>query len=341
MTARRAASAVAPALPAPLLRAARRRSGFDPRLAERASSPRERAARRVRWALAQGRPVILQHPRWAAIRWFLVDTAIDLRIGRPACKGRVLDMSEVAVRQEQQAWARLLASIATTLRTDLPSAAAWPMAREGFRFGLVHLFDAASRHGTGRALLCCGVEHLGVSVMRDLCLAWQEHAAAQGPRAVRMLLAIREGMGDLPLDDAARVRLDDPDEDEAVELLGELLGTRDPHLLEAVVRRVGAVPGFLESVAHAGPEHRGTAGLGPMYEELLDALQIARTDERLDARLDALQGHPDGLAMDADADVALERAGLVRLVHTGRIGGGRRALLRSPLIEALRSSELA
>jgi len=292
-------------------------------------APRERAVRRLRAGLLEGRPVLLQHVRWPALSWLVEGLEADLAIEPEplvVCHAPIDGMVDGA-----DGWRSVPALVAETLGVDVDDASAMSAAsREGFRRRLLVVLKTAARvSDVRRVVFISGADALGFEVIQDLCFAWRD--ASQRYTGVPLLvLARRVGGQSLRFEGALTVRLPDPSRGEAVRMLAELLGGGDRERLETVVHNVGTVPGFLLRVARAGgiTSARGVArALGSMWRELVAAVEIVRSQEVLAERLDdlCLGAQPAQPLLDRP----LLRAGLI--AREDRRGQAM-VRLRSPLV---------
>src|SRR5690606_22326886 len=93
---------------------------------------------------------------------------------------------------------------------------------------------------------------LGAEPLQTLCDAWREATSEMTPGSSPLLtLACRVGGAELNLPSSVEVPLVDPDPEEAVRMVAELLGGDDPAVLGRLVLAVGPVPAFLQGAATA------------------------------------------------------------------------------------------
>jgi hypothetical protein len=295
--------------------------------------PRAQAVRRIRAAIRRGRLVIVHYPRWSDVTGMLDDLAVDLAVADTPLQSARIDLSDPRLRETPGAWGRLLAIVSQHADVPLPSAAAWPMAREGFRFGLRAIFEAA-RENPPRVLLAERGHNLPWEILADMATAWSQWAAGQsGPAAIRMLVTTRADVPPMVPDDCELIDLPDFGEEEAASWLTGWLGVDRVPEIRRMIRQMGGVPDLLRQVVTAGkvPDTSTPEGAlrawGGQLGRLESAVQLARTEENVAERLDALFAGP--LPTRPAVDQALVRAGLVRV----RQGPYRRdTALRSPSI---------
>lgn len=292
-------------------------------------APRERAVRRLRAGLLEGRPILLQHVRWPALGWLVEGLEADLAIEpeplvvRHTALGGIVDGAD--------GWRAVPALVAETLGVDFEDTSAMSAAsREGFKRRLMTVLKTAARvSDVRRVVFLSGADALGFEVIQDLCFAWRD--ASQRYRGVPLLVVARRvGGQSLQFDGALSVRLPDPSRTEAIRMLAELLGGSDRERLETVIDNVGTVPGFMLRVARAGgiTSARGVArALGSMWRELVAAVDIVRGQEILAERLDALCTGPQ--PAQPLLDRPLLRAGLIARADRR---GAPQVRLRSPLV---------
>lgn len=294
------------------------------------------AARRVRVGLRRGQLVVLRHPRWADVGGFLDDLSVELDVSDVPLPCQRVDLSDSRLRRTPGAWGRLLAILAEQTGAPLPSAAAWPMAPEGFRFGVQAVLEAATDQRP-RVLLAERGHHLPADVLSDLALGWSTWAAGQaGPPNVRLLLAVRAGVHATMPEGCTVVDLPDPTNYEAVVQLAGWLGTDRVTALQGVIAATGELPELLRQIVLAGDlpdptkSEQVLRAWGGVRRGVIAAVQIARSDDNLARRLDRLAEGPR--PFDAETDVTLEVAGLVR---RRRRGLNVEAQLRSPTLALL------
>ncbi|HMV69764.1 MAG TPA: hypothetical protein PKA64_23175, partial [Myxococcota bacterium] len=245
-------------------------------------------------------------------------------------------LSDARLRRTPGAWGRMLAILAEHVEAPLPSAAAWPLAPGGFRFGVQALLEAASRRSP-TVLLAERGHHLPADVLSDLARSWSDWAASLGePPAVRLLLAVRAG-GQAPMPEACTVvDLPDPTPYEALVQLAGWLGTDRVTALQGVLAATGEIPELLRQIVVAGrlpdPAQAETVlrAWGGVRRGVVAALQIARADDALAQRLDQLA--KGGQPFEPATDLPLEEAGLIR---RRRRGLAVEAQLRSPTFAQL------
>lgn len=293
--------------------------------------PRAQAVRRIRAGIRRGKLVIVHYPRWSDVTGMLDDLAVDLGVADSPIQSARIDLSDPRLREAPGAWGRLLAIVSQHAGVPLPSAAAWPMAREGFRFGLTAIFEAA-RDNPPRVLLAERGHHLPWEILADMATAWSQWAAGQsGPAAIRIVVATRADVPPIVPDDCELIDLPDFGEDEAVSWLTGWLGVDRVPQIRAMISRMGGVPDLMRQVVTAGkvPDVSTPAGAlaawGGQLGRLESAVQLARTQDEVAERLDALFGGPQPTKPEVDR--VLVRAGLARM----RQGPLRRdTALRSP-----------
>lgn len=312
----------------------RRTAEQAPATYTREACVRARAARRLRALVAQDRVVVLQHPRWAEPREFLESVAVELQLGSPPARAEVVDLTKMRLRRPSEAWSRLLAAVAELAAAPLGSAAAWPVARAGFRFGLRDLLDRVEPAGPIKVLVLVGAQRLPLEVVEDLGAVWAGWAAGfDGASPLRLVLSMEGDQAAAIVPDAAIVELPDFSPIEALHYLVARVGPEDAEQLAAVVSQVGGLPAALRGVAELG----GLAGasgmaaarlaLGDEFAAMHEAKTIVCADERLAERVEALERAP--ATFDAQLDVPLRRAGLVQVSGPR---GSQRTALRSPLV---------
>lgn len=314
--------------------AGRRRQGVDASALRAETRRRAVALRRVRGLLRQGHLTLLQHPRWADVPGAFEDLEQDLLLASPAIRAVRVDLATHR-GTGPKAWARLLDVLASAVGAPMPSAAAWPMSREGFRFGLHTLLEAC-RHAPPRAILAAGAHHVSVDVLSDLADVWAQWARpGDTGTPVRLLLAVRHAnVAHLPA--AARV-VDLPDWSPA-ELVDHFIGWLGctPSTARGLARATGGLPDAVRATiagfrAAEGPlEGVVFHGLGGLRPRLEATLRAARADTDLADRLDELL-HTAQPSVPV-ADPTLVRAGLAR---TELGPNGWMTELRSPVLRAL------
>lgn len=316
-----------------LLRA-KRTATFDRARAEAIEGAvRARAQRKVRAWLEQRRPVILVTPRWSLAPRFLDDIALDLQVGRDPIKARVLSVGLLAARPTHESWGWLIQALREFLGIAENVKIAQAVNREGFRGVITSLL----RRSIGKdpvALLTLGVDSLPVETRDDLLRAFEEHAAEAGPdRRFTLLVSSSVDGSNFELEGAARIALPDFGYDEAIEALAEYVGPCDPERLARIIDVIGGVPALIDRVgAEAGSATHIThdrdaiwRNLGPLADELRNAVSIASGVEGLTERLDEVS---HGAKPPTAVDVHLLRAGLLTRA-------GAKVALRAPLFADL------
>lgn len=291
-------------------------------------APRERAARLVRGALRAGRPVVVRHARWAALRWWFEDLVADLAIDEPSVEARILE--PVGLGSGPEAWSRLPDALATALDASAVARAFTPTSRESFRERASALFRRA-RARPRKAVLVLGADLLGYELLQDLCDAWRAAEREMTPgTAPALALACRIGGQSLELGDALSLFLPDPTPTEARAMLAALSGVHDVAHLDAVVAQIGPVPSLLQLAGRAGAPldpSRLREAVAPGLREIAQAVEIVSGNVGQAERLEALsQG---ALPFQEQPDFVLLRAGVVDV--ESRVGV-RRTRLRSPLV---------
>jgi hypothetical protein len=295
------------------------------------------AARRARAMLRQGRMVLMRHPRWADVPGFLHDLAEDLAVDAPEILSTRLDLSNLVTQGGQvgpEGWARLLSRLSEAAGVPLPTAAAWPMAREGFRFGL-HAVLEGSREMPRRALLAHGAHHLPVDVLQDLAHTWAKWSRPGAePPSLRLLLAVRGANVDA-IEDAHLLTLPDWEVNELTSYLTGWLGLV-PDVARKLAIATGGLPEVVRRVILRGrvqgrdPDVVVLEALGSLRGQVEETLRVCRAEDQLAARLDALC--EESLPYEPGVDDSLVSTGVVRVV-------GRRpelwAELRSPVVRRL------
>jgi hypothetical protein len=316
-----------------ILRRGARLTDVSPEIVRAEAWPRTRAGRRIRAALRRGKLVVLHYARWSDVTGFLDDLSVDLTTAEPSMLVSRLDLSDPLLREPPGAWSRLLAIVSRHADVPLPSAAAWPMAREGFRFGLQSIFEAA-QNGPRRVLLAERGHHVPWEVLADMAQAWNDWASTRAESAsIRMLVSTRGQVPGAIPKDCELIELPDFGHREAVSHLVGWLGVEKAFDATRVVDALGPVPELLRQIVATGslpaigtPDAR-LAAWGRELRRVQEAVQIARSTEALAARLDALEAGPQ--PWDSAADPALVLAGLAI-----RRAGGRHPLtaVRSPTL---------
>ncbi len=280
---------------------------------------RTRLARKLRWHVRRGDPVVLITPRWSAAPAFLDDLAVDLAMGDPAVRARPLHLLPLAGLTTHQAWGWLAAAVAEFCQISLEEGPAWrAVSRRGFRTVLSELFEKAEG-GRRRCLMLHGLEHVNVEAIQDLFAVFAEHIAMFGPdRRFNLLFAGSIDAPHFDMEGAVRVELEDLGPEEAIEALVERVGVLEKHRLASVVGMVGGVPALVDAVGAGGPEtitrlltdrDAMAHALGPLAEEVRTTIDIVRAEPALAARLERLARR--GSAPAEPEDDALRRAGLI------------------------------
>lgn len=298
---------------------------------EAEAEPRARAARLVRGALREGRPVILRHARWSALRWWFEDVAGDLALDEPRLDARLLEPMGLGTGPE--AWSRLPDLLGEALGVGVVARAFSPTSRDAFRERAAMVFKRA-RARPRKALLVLGADVLGYELLQDLCDAWLAADRDMTPGTSPVpVLACRIGGQSLELPNALSLFLPDPSRVESIRLLAELAGPDDPERLARVIDTIGHVPGLIQLAGRAGaPDEPGPlrAAVAPMLREVAQAVEIVSGNADHANRLEALAAGPQPFAQQPD--FALLRAGVVSV--DGRVGP-KRTRLRSPLVAEL------
>lgn len=291
--------------------------------------PRERCARQVRGALRVGRPVIVRHVRWSALRWWLDDLAVDLRLEAPTFDVRRLDVTDVGTGSDT--WVRVPEALSRCLGVPASFPAMAPTSREAFRMRAGMVLRKARARRNRKVVYVPGADLLGFELLQDLCDAWRDARDEMTPGTAPLLvLACRIGGQSLELADAVSQLLHDPSPDEAEAMLAELLGAADPLRLADLAYAVGPVPAFLEAVGRhlaSDPDATLEEALAPLRREVAEAVRVAAADDILADRLERLAS--DDALFEAGPDNVLLRSGLVTVLGQA---GVRRTQLRSPLI---------
>lgn len=310
----------------------KRKSAFDPDQLWFARARRTRLARRIRFHLRRGRPVVLITPRWSRAPGFLDDLAVDLSMGDPAIRARPLHLLPLTGLTTHQAWAWLADAVAGFCQLPLQEGPAWQaVSRRGFRSVLSDLFERAEE-GRRRCLMLHGLEHANVEAIQDLFEVFAEHLEKTGPNpSFNLLFAGSIDAPHFDFEGAVREELGDYSEPEAIEVLVEQLGPLERHRLVSVVAMVGGVPAILDALGERGPDDLSKLltdrdemwrSLGSLAEEVRSAIDIVSADDKLADRLERL-ARRGSLELEPTPDAALERAGLVR-------SEGDRTTLRTP-----------
>ncbi len=291
-------------------------------------APRERAARLVRGALREGRPVILRHARWAALRWWFDDLVADLAVDPYPLDARVLE--PLGLGAGPDAWSRVPDALSEALGVSASSRAASPTSRDAFRDRAATVFKRA-RARPRKAVLILGADLLGYELLQDLCDAWclAEREMTPGTCPV-LMLACRIGGQSLELSHSVSLFLPDPSPEEAAAMVAELSGVVDRELLETIVTTIGPVPGLLQAAGRAGaPLHPSALreAIAPVAREIAQAVEIVSGNLEHALRLEALAAGPQ--PFDEKPDYVLLRAGLVDV--QGRVGP-RTTRVRTPLV---------
>jgi hypothetical protein len=300
----------------------------------REGSVRARASRTVRVWVRRGQIVVLQHARWSEPLAFLEELAVDLEVADSPVQAKVIDLGRMRVRRPSEAWSRFLSLVAELAQAPLASAAAWPVARAGFRHGLRQALDRITADRPPCVLLCAGAQHLPLEVVEDLGSVWSEWALTwDGLPPLRLVLAMEGGQAEAIVPGAVLVDLPDYSDVEALRYLVSRLGDEEVDDLRATVAAVGGLPAAVHEVAEVGglDEPRAASSvrlaLGAAFPAMLEAKTIVCSDDRLAARLESLEQAPQDFVDEVDP--ALRRAGLVRVYGTPE---ARRTALRSPLM---------
>lgn len=291
--------------------------------------PHGRAARAIRARVREGSDVLVVHLPWAGVRDLFRDLAIDLAVCDAPVRAVVVNFASLSVKEDPHGWTLLLSELLDPLGAR-PPAAVVPLSEEAFRDALQAGFDQAARTGA-HALLCCGADALPRKALELVVAAHQRHrqaTAAHGP--CRLALATAWGRP-VELPGAHRIQLPDLSIREGAGRMAELGADLPRDQGNRVVWMLGGVPEWVDRAAtHDGPvDEEWRRVLGALYLHLRNALSLARADDAIAARLDALADlapHP----YDAARDDRLIAAGLVR---PGPSGESRPTVrLRAPLV---------
>ena len=291
---------------------------------------RARIARKFRQYLREMRPVHLIVPRWGAATAFLDEGGIDVQIGHPSVRCRLLSLEPLEGRPATQAWAWMCHALA-----DLAGEAAPSVPDEGaFAAELGHLF-AKLDEGPPACLIMHDIDAVDPEALQRLITVFARHDERRQRRAgFNLVLCGPPGLPAVPEVDLVeppfeRMTLLDYDRAEAVALLASFVGADDPEVLRAIVDRVGGVPDMLHALTRLPrhqlprlPQHTTAmwSALGALGSEIRGTVQIMLSDAVLAERLRALaeQGTLDHVP---GRDSALVAAGLVEV--------RRRAALRA------------
>jgi hypothetical protein len=305
----------------------KREGAFDPNQYFFESAARTRLARSVRVHLRFGRPVILVSPRWSQAEFFLEDLAVDLSLGDPSITARTLSLEPLKGLTAHQGWGWLAAAVAEFCQIHLEEGPAWQaVSRRGFREVMADMLDRAEG-GRKRCLLLHRIEHLPVEALHDLLDVFREHVGKyRDGRSFNLLLAGSVDAPHFDLQGAVRLELTDFSDPEAIEVLVEHLGPIEDLRLRSVVGVLGGVPALLDALGE-GEEDQLVAllqnreviwkALGPLADEVRQALDIVNSDPKLSTRLERI-ARLGPLPEDPEHDFQLRRAGLVRRQENAR-----------------------
>lgn len=300
----------------------RRSITLDPAEATR-STARAQMARAVRVALRQGRAVVLRTTRWDAVSWWLDDLTIDLAAGAPALAVGRVDLSTVSKGDAAgtEVAERLAAALGMSRykSDDI-------LTREAFTSRARDLLLVAGKGQTARVLVFEDADRIGAHMTADLIAAWRD-ARRRVPAARMPRLVITARFGGVPIDAKHVVEhsMVDPTEDEAVDMLADMLGHGQPDRLRMLVRQVGPVPAFLARVGMADRPFEAAGiqeALAPLQQEIHAATDGAMAQDATRERFTVLAAGAQPL--DARLDRVLMRSGLVAMSDS-------RAWVRSPI----------
>jgi len=298
---------------------------------------RARLARKARALLRGMRPVALVTPRWSEPQQFLDDVAVDLLLGEPVVRSRMLSLRSLRGRTTHQAWTWLVQAVSNFTQQSLPGPAWQVVDRHGFDKVMENLLSR-THEGERTCLMIHGLEHLNTTARDDLLAVLAAHAAEGVARSgLNFVLA---GAVNAQLLTAPRITslvLPDFSVGEAVESLVEYLGVDDLQRLRDVVELVGGVPEVLHMLGTDSASrindivhnrHIFWNALGLVGSDILRTFREVTADDALSLRLDRIAQGPQ--AVEADADDALIRAGLCRQTRDGR-----QTMLRAPVFADL------
>lgn len=302
---------------------------------------RSRVARRLRVLLRRNDPVVLVTPRWSQPARFLDDLALDLQVGSPRVRARVLSLQPLQARSVVETWQWLVRAIAEFApRAALNSRASQCVDRHGFRSVLDQMLTRTIV-GPRQVLLIHSLEHLHLEVRQDLWEAFSGHVEAAGAhRTFNLLLAGALEPQAFDIENTNRMVLPDFSHAEAIEAIVEHVGPVDSARLESVWNLFGGVPALIEQIGRAsesselsGDRDALWRALGPLADEVRGAVAIVSAVDGLGERLEEILKAGETPEISS-SDRMLLRAGLL----TERGQEARSVRLRAPVFAALASS---
>ncbi|MCO4747274.1 MAG: hypothetical protein KC912_20920 [Proteobacteria bacterium] len=293
---------------------------------------RERVIRKMRTHLRQLDPVVLKTPRWSRAPEMLDDLLVDLAIGRPPLRCKLLSLSPMQGRSAHDAWSYLVRGLLEFCDLAIDGPAELAVTRHGFRSVMGNLLRRTI-HGERSALLLHGLETLNVEALEDLVHVFSHHLQEAGEaRKLTLLLAGSVSMPSFSLPGAVHLTLPDYTREEAADHLVEFVGHIAPGPRKRALDLVGGVPALLDCLG----EHSENSGFGssksdhlkaltPMMEELRGAIELVSADQDLAERLEDVARH-EVLPFE-EQDAKLLRAGILRHVP----GSTERVAVRAPI----------
>lgn len=295
----------------------KRNTAYDTNQTYLAGADRERVARKIRRHLRQLDPIVLKTPRWSQAPELLDDVLVDVAIGEPKVRCKLLSVSPMQGRSAADCWTYLVRAIMEFCDLTIEGPAGQAVSRHGFRSVMGNLLRRTI-HGERSALLLHGVETMNVEALEDLVHVFSHHLKEAGEaRKLTLLIAGSVAMPHLELPGAVYLRLPDYGREEAVEHMVEYLGHTPPGPVNRALELVGGVPALVDCLG----EQAQTKGFGsskedhlkaltPMMEELRGAISIVSADQALAERLEDVARH-ETLPME-EMDMKLIRAGILR-----------------------------
>lgn len=283
---------------------------------------RARLARKFRQYIREMRPVYLVAPRWSGALEFLDEIGVDVELGHPAVRCRLLSIQPLEGRPASQAWAWVCRAL-----SDLAGLSPLTVTHEGqFRTSLEHLFGVLDQ-GPPRCLVMHEVDAMPADALQVLVTAYADHVEERTePGRFNLVLSGPPGMPAYPEVDQDQppfhtITLPDYDEREAMAMLAGFVGSDEPEVLQQLVAQVGGVHDFLLALTRVPPvqlaslaSHRRALwnALGPLGGEVQRTVSILASDHVLAQRLEELaeRGSCDFVV---GRDAALVAAGLAEV----------------------------
>lgn len=283
---------------------------------------RARIARKFRQYLREMRPVHLVAPRWSAATAFLDEGGIDVQIGHPSVRCRLLSLEPLDGRPVEQAWVWVCRALADLAGADAPAVEDGA----GFTAELQRLLGRLEQ-GAASCLIMHDVDAIAPEAIQQLVAAFAAHAEQrEGPPGFNLVLCGPPELPTVPEVDLVappfeRMTLLDYDRSEAVAMLASFVGADDVSALRQIVDRVGGVPQLLHALTRLPrhqlpriPQHTTAlwSALGPLGGEVRSTVQTLMGDAVLAERLRVLADHHH-VDHAPGRDAALVAAGLVQI----------------------------